>query len=86
MKTKEKILAPHNVHRVIPQVSTKYGVPMGRNNKGTKPKTGTIYDKQVPLCSCCGAYDKGGAYWGIGKELRVMFTPDLNYIEFYRAK
>ena len=33
-----------------------------------------------------GAYDKGGAYWGIGKRLRVSYTKDLKYINFYREK
>lgn len=87
-----------NVHRVIPEVNTKLGAPMGRSSLGEHPHTITsgnngkifknnqpkVYDKRVPMCSCCGAYDKGGAYWGTGKQLRVRFTPDLSYIEFYR--
>jgi len=92
-------MAPHNIRRVITEVSTKYGAPMGRSNKGTEPPTVTsgpncrilkkdqpkIYDKRVPM-SPCGAYDIGGAYWGIDKELRVRFSADLTYIEFYRVK
>jgi hypothetical protein len=42
-----------------------------------------IFDCAVPLSSD-GAYDKGGAYWGLGKQLRVRYTKDLTYIEFYR--
>lgn len=82
---------------LIPEVSNRYGAPMGRSNKGTQPVTVTsgnngrifkkdqtkVYDKRVPM-SNCGAYDLGGAYWGIGKQLRVRFTKDLSYIEFYR--
>lgn len=86
-----------NLNRVIPPVNCKYGAPMGRANVGTPPVTVTsgrncairaknqikVYDKRVPMID--GAYDRGGAYWGIGKELRVRFTADLSYIEFYRA-
>lgn len=92
-----KTLSPHNVHNTIPEVSTKYGAPMGRMNIGKEPYTITsgpkcktfkcnqvkIYDKRVPM-SQCGAYDRGGAYWGIGKQLRVRFTANLSYVEFYR--
>jgi hypothetical protein len=86
-----------NIARVIPEVNTRYGAPMGRMNRGQQPETVTsgpnnrilkknqvkIYDKRVPM-SPCGAYDRGGAYWGIDRELRVRFTADLSYIEFYR--
>lgn len=94
---KQIILAPHNVHNTIPEVSTKYGAPMGRPNIGKQPHIITsggankiykcnqvkIYDKRVPM-SQCGAYDKGGAYWGNDKQLRVRFTANLSYVEFYR--
>ena len=94
---KQKTLAPHNVYNTIPEVSTKYGAPMGRMNIGKQPHIITsgrankvykcnqvkIYDKRVPM-SQCGAYDKGGAYWGIDKQLRVRFTANLSYVEFYR--
>lgn len=86
------------VSALIPEVSTLYGAPMGRANVGGQPITITrgkngrickkdqtnVYDKRVPM-SDCGAYDKGGAYWGIGNQLRVRFTKDLSYIEFYRT-
>lgn len=76
-----------NINRVITKVPTRFGAPMGRanigsfptgNSGGCKPK---IYDKRVPLIE---GYDKGGAYWGIGSELRVQFSSDLSYIFFYR--
>ena len=84
-----------NIKRVITQVNTKYGAPMGRVNIGKEPLTITsgknckilknnqvkIYDKRVVLIE---GYDNGGAYWGVGNELRVKFTADLSYIEFYR--
>ena len=27
----------------------------------------------------------GGAYWGIGAELRVEYTRDLSFVHFYRV-
>lgn len=80
---------------LIPQVDCKYGAPMGRDNVGHEPYTVVrgrngrickkdqvkVYDKRVPMD---GAYDKGGAYWGLGAELRVRFTKDLTFIQFYR--
>lgn len=41
-----------------------------------------IYDCAVPMTD--GAYDRGGAYWGIGNQLRVEYTKDLSYVRFYR--
>lgn len=87
------------ITQLIPNVNCKYGAPMGRPNVGREPitvirgKNGRIckidqvkvYDKRVPMSSC-GAYDNGGAYWGIGAQLRVRFTKDLQYIEFYRLE
>lgn len=36
----------------------------------------------VPMVS--GGYDKGGAYWGLSSaQLRVRYTKDLSYAEFY---
>ena len=69
---------------VIPNVNAKYGAPMGRANIGERPTDKRVYDRYVPMCSCCGAYDRGGAYWGLGNRLRVSFTEDLSYIHFYR--
>lgn len=86
------------LQQIINPVNTRNGAPMGRENVGSQPHTVTsgphcrifkknqtkVYDRRVPM-SKDGAYDKGGAYWGLGKELRVRFTKDLSYIEFYRA-
>lgn len=69
--------------KIIHPVSCKYGAPLGRSNKGTMPEKGKIFDKAVPMSKDAG-YDKGGVYWGIGKQLRVRFTKDMAYIEFYR--
>jgi hypothetical protein len=87
---------PRTIDKIITKVNGTYGAPMGRSNKGTRPVTITsgpncrifkknqvkIYDCAVPMSD--SAYDKGGAYWGMGKQLRVSYTKDLSYIEFYR--
>ena len=86
------------IDKIITKCDTRRGAPMGRNNVGTRPTVITsgrtckivksnqitVFDCAVPMCD--GAYDKGGAYWGIGEQLRVSYTKDLSYIEFYRGK
>ena len=67
--------------KIITEVNGKYGAPMGRLNMGARPDEGKVYDCAVPMN---GAYDKGGAYWGLGSQLRVSYTKDLSFIEFYR--
>ena len=59
---------------------------MGRysDEVSTKPTDKKVYDCAVPMSSD-GAYDKGGAYWGIGAQLRVEYTKDLKYVRFYRV-
>jgi hypothetical protein len=87
------------IDKIITEVSTIYGAPMGRPNVGTMETVSTnlkgetvkffniekkrIYDCAVPM-SGDGAYDKGGAYWGLGAQLRVSYTKDLSYVNFYR--
>jgi hypothetical protein len=71
------------INCIITNVSCKFGAPMGRRSVGTKPKDKRIFDCRVPMNSE-GAYDRGGAYWGIGSTLRVAYTKDLEYIHFYR--
>lgn len=85
------------ISEIITPVSTKYGAPMGRANKGKEPITITsgrnnrivkknqtkVYQKRVRLDY--GGYDSGGAYWGIGSPLYVRFTKDLQYVEYFRA-
>lgn len=77
----------------------KRGAPMGRSNIFPQnysvveigaphkflvvgEKSSRIFDCAVPMSD--GAYDKGGAYWGHGKQLRVRYTKDLTFVEFYR--
>jgi hypothetical protein len=73
------------IDKIITKVSGKYGAPMGRHNIGMKPMFEKVYDCAVPMSSD-SAYDKGGAYWGLGPQLRVKYTKDLSYIEFYRKE
>lgn len=82
---------------IVTPVSTKYGSPMGRAQIGSEPITVVrgrngrickvdqvkVYDKRVPM-SNCGAYDIGGAYWGLGSQLRVRYTKDMAFVQYYR--
>jgi len=84
------------IDKIITNVNCQYGAPMGRPNIGEYPHTVTsgksckiykknqkkVFDCAVPMLS--QGYDKGGAYWGYGLQLRVKYTKDLSYIEFYR--
>lgn len=72
------------IDKIITKVDGKYGAPMGRHNVGTRPPTKKVYDCMVPMPDGC--YDRGGVYWGLGKELRVSYTKDLSYINFYRVE
>lgn len=71
------------IDKIMTNVSSIRGAPMGRISVGERPNDKRIFDCAVPM-SGYGDYDKGGAYWGIGKQLRVSYTKDLTYVEFYR--
>ena len=71
------------INKIISKVDGSRGAPMGRSNIGSKPSNQRIFDCKVPL-SGDGAYDRGGAYWGLGGQLRVSYTKDLSYVNFYR--
>lgn len=78
------------LNKIITDMNCSRGAPMGRQNVGTRPKDKRVFDCFVPMCSCCGGYDIGGAYWGSARmgdinPLRVAYTKDLSYIEFYRG-
>ena len=83
-------------HAIMYKCDTSRGAPMGRSNVGKQPVTVIrdngrickcdqvkVYQRRVPMID--GAYDSGGAYWGIGRPLYVRFTLDLEYVEFFRA-
>jgi len=69
---------------IMYKCDTRLGAPMGRPNVGVQPDGVKVYTRRVAL-PYDGAYDRGGAYWGIGKPLYVRFTKDLSYVEFFRA-
>lgn len=83
--------------QVVRKVPTRFGAPMGRANVGSYPVTITR-GKNCRICKCdqpkvykrrvilSDGYDKGGAYWGIGKPLFVEFTADLSYVRFFRSE
>jgi len=71
------------LNNIIYNANCSRGAPVGRASIGEKPTNKRIYDCHVPM-TADGAYDRGGAYWGIGKKLRVSYTKDLTYIHFYR--
>lgn len=71
------------IDKIITKLNCQFGAPMGRYNKGKKPSDKKVFDCAVPMGD--SAYDKGGAYWGIGRQLRVSYTKDLSYINFYRS-
>mgnify|MGYP003623421098 CR=1 FL=1 len=65
--------APNDIH-------IRVNIGDKRNAKNKK-----IYCRRVPL-PIDGAYDKGGAYWGIGAPLYVEFTLDKTYVKFFRKE
>jgi len=75
---------PTPFERIICPVNCTYGAPMGRMSTiPDKKPAERIFDRYVPFID--GAYDQGGAYWGIPATLRVRYTRSLSYVEFYRV-
>ena len=69
------------IDKIITAENCKFGAPMGRDDIGEKGNK-KVFDCAVPMGN--GGYDRGGAYWGFGNQLRVEYTKDLSYIHFYR--
>lgn len=80
----------------LPEVSTKYGAPMGRPNAApanwqADPEPRSLRLAKIPLDS--GGYDSGGAYWGHspshgagrGQQLYCLATRDGEPLAFVRA-
>lgn len=74
------------IDKIITKCDCKYGAPMGRHSSGSQEQAvwsgKKVFDCRVPMID--SYYDRGGAYWGSGGELRVRYTKDLTYVEFYR--
>ena len=86
MKNKE--LSSQQVYDLlIDTVGSIYGSPHGRSNIGNRKavKRKQVYRKRVFLIYG-KAYDKGGAYWGMGDPLFVEYTLDRSYVRFFREK
>lgn len=93
MKARKKRVSYLNttIAKIIGEVDTRRGAPMGRPNIGEHPVLRKapikmkVFNCYVPMCIGDQAYDKGGAYWGLSpNRLRVSYTKDLSYIKFYR--
>lgn len=68
------------------KVSCKFGAPLGRGvgQFGLAyhfPKGERVHLARVRLDA--GGYDRGGAYWGVGKPLFCMWNDDSEY--YFRA-
>jgi len=70
------------IDKIMRNVGCHRGAQMGRRDIGKRPNFETIFDCKVPINN--GGYDRGGVYWGLGAPLRVSYTKDLSYVEFYR--
>ena len=58
---------------LTPPVNCQYGAPMGRNwvTGGDFDPAQPLHLNYVPLNN--GGYDKGGAYWGHGPRIYVIY-------------
>lgn len=92
VRTIDKILTPRNCKYGAPMgrssiIPAKYTlVDTGGRHKhliDAEGKSHVVFDCALPMSSC-GAYSKDSTYWGIGKQMRVRYTKDLNYVHFYR--
>ena len=58
----------------LPQCDCSRGAPMGRMDEMARGTGETLRARRVYLDS--GGYDKGGAYWGLGKPLYLVSGND----------
>ena len=83
MRFMSDLTAADMFNKVVCPVNLRYGAPMGRQSNPPKSWEGIPrYDRKVLLDS--GGYDKHGAYWGLGGELRLRISKDFQNWEFYR--
>lgn len=80
-----------------PEVSSKYGAPMGRaNHNSYTDRKGRTWDltvnehagpfRLVRVAVDNGGYDSGGAYWGLGEPLYYFEGPLTDINGYVRAK
>lgn len=67
----------------VTRVNDRFGAPMGRTSFGQEHigENGVMYLAELPLDQ---GYDAGGAYWGSGEPIFVLFNDELEY--FFRAR
>jgi len=72
-------------HPAFPPVSCRYGAPSGRPTMDPEPgePIGPVRVKRASMSSC-GAYDEGGAYWGIGTPLYCAWSAS-GFRRYFRA-
>lgn len=58
----------------LPKVSCKYGAPMGRTDLNHHLDGDHKFHLHQVAMSSDGAYDTGGAYWGIGAPLYFAYN------------
>lgn len=68
----------------LSEVSCKYGAPMGRSNRIPKDidTAGKLYLEKLRWVD--GAYDQGGAYWGMGNPIyRASGESETEQVEIF---
>ena len=68
----------------LPNVSSKYGAPMGRCDHAHPGNEYKVYVHQIPVNA--GGNDKGGAYWGLGAPLFRAISADGEFACYRRAR
>ena len=67
----------------LPELSCRYGAPMGRVSEIAEFPNQKIFVQHVPLHD--GGYDSGGAYWGEGQPIFWYHSDDSATSAFIRA-
>lgn len=73
-----------NQKQFLPDVSSSYGAPMGRQNRGDVNSTARRSVHLFRMQMIDGDYDVGGAYWGGGTPIYVA-TDGSDYFATVRA-
>jgi hypothetical protein len=72
-------------HSQFPDVSSRYGAPMGRPEVRTPEP---IADRSIAVFRVkldWGGYDDGGAYWGAGQPIYCARSDSGSFRRFIRA-
>lgn len=69
----------------LPNVSSRYGAPMGRMDKPHVDPDSTAKWSLRRVTLDSGGYDNGDAYWGLGAPLWWAVTDDGDSELFFRA-